>query len=276
VAVRFAIAKENGTVFDFQDARVGEGDFEDVRGKVFQACFAAPHGLGVHVPVELPDLRRDFIEEARFLHGIAELGFEDHGESSDGEIEVDPGRVPEAIGGGEGAAGDDVMDMGVILEGSAPGVEDTEESGEITADVFFIQGEFFDGLGGGLEQGRVSDPLVFANEAAQFFRDRKGKQEVMTGKLPLDLFFQPLSGLMVLTSGAMAISTGAIDPMELATFFALVDCEAADFGVTADDGIDDFAVYFRHDLGVAFEVLGAKGSEDLIDCGHGPVPPSPD
>jgi hypothetical protein len=35
-------------------------------------------------------------------------------------------------------------------------------------------------------------------------------------------------------------------------------------------------VYFRHDLGVAFEVLGAKGSEDLIDCGHGPAPPSPD
>ena len=26
----------------------------------------------------------------------------------------------------------------------------------------------------------------------------------MTGELPLDLFFQPLSGLMVLTSGAMA------------------------------------------------------------------------
>jgi hypothetical protein len=81
---------------------------------------------------------------------------------------------------------------------------------------------------------------------------------------------------MVLTSGAMAISTGAIDPMELATLLALIKGDTADFGVTADDGIDDFAVYFRHDLGVAFEVLGAKGSEDLIDCGHGPVPPSPD
>ena len=98
----------------------------------------------------------------------------------------------------------------------------------------------------------------------------------MTGELALDLFFQPLAGFMVLTSGAMAISTGAIDPMELATFFALVEGEAAGFGAAADDGLDDFAVYFRHDLGVALEVLGAKGSEDLIDGGHGPVPPLPD
>jgi hypothetical protein len=137
VAVGFAIADEDGTVLDFQDARVGDGDFEDVRGKVFEAGFAGTHGLGVDVPVDLPDLRGDFLEEASILHGIAELGLEDYGESFNGEIEVDTGGVPEAVGGGEGAAGDDVMDVGVILEGSSPGVEDPEEPREITADVVF-------------------------------------------------------------------------------------------------------------------------------------------
>jgi hypothetical protein len=122
VAVGFAIADEDGTVLDFPDARVGDGDFEDVRGEVFEACFAGTHGLRVDVPVDLPDLRRDLIEEGGFFHGIAEFGFEDHGESFYGEIEVDSGGVPEAVGGGEGAAGDDVMDVGVILEGSSPGV----------------------------------------------------------------------------------------------------------------------------------------------------------
>ena len=29
-------------------------------------------------------------------------------------------------------------------------------------------------------------------------------------------------------------------------------------------------------LGIAFQVLGAEGSEDLIDGGHGLGPPSPD
>jgi hypothetical protein len=84
--VGFAIADEDGTVLNFQDARVGDGDFEDVRGEVFEACFAGTHGLGVDVPVDLPDVRGDFIEGASILHGIAELGFEDHGESSNGEL----------------------------------------------------------------------------------------------------------------------------------------------------------------------------------------------
>ena len=184
--------------------------------------------------------------------------------------------MPEAVGGGEGAAGDDVMEMGVKLEGSSPSVKDSEETREIPTDVMFIRGDFFNSLGGGFEQGRVSHPLVFANEAAQNLWDGKGEQEMVTGELSFHLFFEPLAGLMVLTGWAMAISTGAIDPMDLAALFALIEGEAAGFGATADDGIDDFAVCVRYGLGVAFQVFRAKGSEDLIDGGHGLTPPLPD
>jgi hypothetical protein len=150
--------------------------------------------------------------------------------------------VPEAIGGREGATWDDVMDMGVIFKGSSPGVKDSEETWEIPTDVMFIQSEFFDALGGGLEQGRVRCPLVLTNESAQVLRDGKSEQEMMTGELPFDLFLQPLAGLMVLTSRAMAISTGAIDPMELATLLALIKGDTTSLGATGDDGIDDLAV----------------------------------
>lgn len=97
----------------------------------------------------------------------------------------------------------------------------------------------------------------------------------MTGELPLDLFFQPLAGFMVLTGRAMAISTGEIDLVELATFLALIKGPAIDLGATGEDGFDDFAVCFRHDLGIAFQVVGAEGSEDVIDGGHGLSPPLP-
>jgi hypothetical protein len=90
VAVRFAVANENRPVLDLQDTRIGDSHSEDVRGEVFEACFAGAYGLGVNVPVKLPDLRGDLIEETGFLHFISELGFEDDGESSDGEIEIDP------------------------------------------------------------------------------------------------------------------------------------------------------------------------------------------
>jgi hypothetical protein len=84
--------------------------------------------------------------------------------------------------------------------------------------------------------------LVFANEAAQVCWDGKREQEMVTGELPFHLFFEPLPALVVLTSGAMAISTGAMDPMELAALLALIQGDPASLGAAGDDGIEDFAV----------------------------------
>jgi len=89
VAVGFAIANEDGTVLDFHDAGIGDGNSEDVRSEVFEAGFTGTDGLGVDVPIELPDLGRDLIEEAGFFHFISGLGFKDNGESSDGKVEID-------------------------------------------------------------------------------------------------------------------------------------------------------------------------------------------
>lgn len=147
VAMRFSVAKEDRSVLDFQDTGIGDGDSEDVGGKVFKGCFAGADGLGVNVPVDLPDFRRDLVEETGLFHFIVELGFEDLGKSSDGEVEIDPGGVPEAIGGGESATWDDIMDMRVEFQGSSPGVKDAEESWEISTDVMFIRSHFFDRLG---------------------------------------------------------------------------------------------------------------------------------
>lgn len=98
VTVRFAIANENGAVLDIDDARVGDRDFEDVRGKVFEASFARRYRLAVDVPVDVPDFRGDLIEETGLGHLIAELGSKDFRERFDGEKEVDPGGMPQAIG----------------------------------------------------------------------------------------------------------------------------------------------------------------------------------
>jgi hypothetical protein len=90
VAVRFAIANEDGAVLDLEDTRIRDGDSEDVGGKVLEACLAGAYGLGIDIPVGEPDIRGDLIEEAGFFHSITELSFEDDGESLDGEIKVNP------------------------------------------------------------------------------------------------------------------------------------------------------------------------------------------
>jgi len=96
--VRFFIADEDGAFLDFEDAAIGDGNFEDIGGEVFEASRRGRDGLGVDVPVDEPDFRGDMIEEASFNHLIAELSSKDFRESYDGEIEVGSGRMPAAVG----------------------------------------------------------------------------------------------------------------------------------------------------------------------------------
>ena len=97
-AVRFAIANEHGAVLDFHDTRVGDSDFEDVGGQVFEARFARRYRLAVDVPVDVPEFSGDSIEQSGVFYLIAELGSKDFRERFDGEKEVDSGGMPRAIG----------------------------------------------------------------------------------------------------------------------------------------------------------------------------------
>ena len=164
----------------------------------------------------------------------------------------------------------------MILQGSPPGVQNAEEAGQTGADVLWIEGEFFDRISGCLEQSGVTDALVLPHQDTQRLWDRKGDQEMVTWELALDLFFEPLLGFVVLAGGAMAIAAGAIELRKLGAAIALVKRDAASFGTTRHDGIDDFAVRRGHLGGVTLEVLGSEGGKDFMDGGHDRVPPSRD
>ena len=75
--VGLAVANEDGAVLDVDDTRVGDSDFENVGSQVFEASFAGRYRLRVDVPVDVPDISRDSIQEFCLLHQIAELGLED-------------------------------------------------------------------------------------------------------------------------------------------------------------------------------------------------------
>jgi len=268
----FFVAEEDGVIFDLDDAPVGDGDLEDIGGKVFDAGCARSHCLAVDVPLGGPDLCRYPAEEVRCFHLIAEFGAEDPGECLHGHEEVDAGGVPFSVFAGAGASGDDVVDMGMVMELAAPGVKDAEESREIASDVLSIRGQFLDGLRGGGEQGGIGSPLIAADEASEVFRDGEGDHEVVSGQLSLDLSFEPLVGLVMLAVGAVAVAAGAVDAVGRAAFLALVDRRACGWGAAVHDGVDHFAVYFRHGAGVLFQVFDGVGPEDVIYGCHGRTP----
>jgi hypothetical protein len=140
-------------------------------------------------------------------------------------------------------------------------VQHTEEAWEIPTDVLLIKGELFDGVGGRLEQSRVTEALVLAHERTQLFRNRKRDQEVVTRELAGDLFFEPLLGLIVLAGGTVAIATGAKELARLSAAVALVECYPAGLGATLRDGIDDFTMAPGHGASVALKILGAEGGK---------------
>jgi hypothetical protein len=88
------------------------------------------------------------------------------------------------------------MDMGMVLQGSSPSVKDAEETRQVGADVMGIGGEFFNRFRGGLKQCGVSGALVFSDEGAQLFWDRKSDEKMVGGELALELFLKPLSGFV--------------------------------------------------------------------------------
>jgi len=153
-------------------------------------------------------------------------------------------------------------------------VQNTEEAGEIAADVFSIEGEFFDCIRGGLEQSGVSDALVLSHERAQRFWDGEGDEEVMARKLALDVSLESVLSFTVLTGGTVAIAAGNKELLWLSAAFTLVERDAASRGSTGHDGIDDFAMSFGHRGSVTLEVFGSEGSKDFTDGGHDRVPPS--
>ncbi len=58
---------------------------------------------------------------------------------------------------GQSAGGDDVVDMGMVLQLTAPGVQYAEETWKIAADEFFIGGQFFERIGEeALNSGRIA------------------------------------------------------------------------------------------------------------------------
>jgi len=270
VGAVLSILEGDGVVFHFEDAVIRDGDFEDVGGEVLERGVAFTDGLGVNVPVQRPHLGVDLLKESGFFHGVTELGAVDGGEGFDRDVEVLRGGEPAGAIPARAAARDDVVDVGMILELTAPGLEHAEEACQIGADKAVVFGQQLQGLGGGLKQGVVGGFCVGADEVPQLLRHGKSDQEIVCGEASGHLLGEPLLGFMVLAVGAVPIAAGALDEMALVAGSAEVEGKAELTASAVGDGLDDFSVFVGDALAVALEVLGCELREDLFDGAHAP------
>src|SRR5712692_3595117 len=113
----------------------------------------------MHHPSLLPDFAGQAAQGWRMmlLKGLVKEVAKMVAQGIDRQEEFSVGRQPLALIQAQSAAGRQVMNMGMINEGAAPGVEDTEQ-GEGAAEVFGIGRQILQGLSAGLKQKVIPGP----------------------------------------------------------------------------------------------------------------------
>jgi len=152
-ALWLLIAERHPAVLHFDDTAVGDGHAEDIRGEVFNTRLRIPDRLTVDVPVLLPCFGRDMLQESGLPHPVAELGAKDGRKSQDRQIEGRIRRMPATIPGRKRSAGNDVVDMGMVLQLPSPGMQHAEETRQITANELRVLGQHLHRLRRSGEQG---------------------------------------------------------------------------------------------------------------------------
>lgn len=159
----------------------------------------------------------------------------------------------------------------MVLELSAPGVQDTGKAGESGTDETLVFGEALKSRRRGLEQGLVGESLMGTDKGPQGLRDGKSDEEVRSGKLCVEMVLKPLLGFMVLTLGAVAVATGVIDAVLSPAALTLIEAVSIVAALAVLDGTDDLSVGERQ-MGVALQVLWGEGLEDIAQGDHGRSP----
>src|SRR5688500_13967330 len=111
-------------VLQTEQTVVGDGDLADIRSEGGESGRAMVMGLTVDVPGDGPDLRVDVLEQAGLAPRVFKERAGDGGERFHGHQEVGAGGAPGRAVRGEAPTGHNVMDVGVGLELSTPGMQD--------------------------------------------------------------------------------------------------------------------------------------------------------
>jgi hypothetical protein len=83
----------------------------------------------------------------------------------------------------------------------------------------------------------------------------------------VEVVLEPLLGFMLLTLGRVAVAPGMLDTVVSPTAGTLLETVTVMATAALVDGAEDLAVGERQ-LGVALQVLGREGDEDVAEGGH--------
>ena len=164
----------------------------------------------------------------------------------------------------QAAAGNDDVDMRMMGQRRAPGVEDGGQA-DARAQMLRIGGDGGQRLGGGPEQEVVDGGLVLERDGAD--RSRQGEDDVIVGdrqQLRLAVC-EPLPRRRGLTLRAVAVAAGIVGDPFVRAVLAALDVSAERGGATGLDRRHDLQLGEAHVTGVGLAPRRPMGAKDVGD-----------
>jgi hypothetical protein len=210
----------HGAVREGDEAALGDGDPDNRGGEVCAGCGPVRVGLPRDLPVGMPDLGIDGVEQTGIGHIVLQDGVGDGREGVHGDQEVVSGREPRGTVPGEAATRDDGVEVRVRRELPAPGMQDPGQARAIGADATRICGEACAGRCGGGDQGLRGWAWMGAEEGSSGLRDGGGDEAMRSGGPLVQRGLEPALRCLVLPLGAGAVAAGMVDTVRSATAWA--------------------------------------------------------
>ncbi len=275
---KVTLSLERAISLEFEMATMG------VCAEIAQHMFRPAEGsLGVDDPVVTEQHAQPGSEGARLgqrqqaavelefpsLEGVAqsgdELAAEDAAEHTDGQEEGTPGGDPAGVIRSEAAGGNDAVDMRMKLQALIPTVEHAEEA-DLGAEVSPIAGDLQQGLGAGVKEQVVDEPLVLQCQRCQFTRQSEHSMDVASGQqFPLARL-EPASARVALAAWAVPVSARVVgDGGRMSAAGATVAMSAQRGGATACYGQQHFSVLPVDPLAA---VINERLSSTANNIGH--------
>lgn len=159
------------------------------------------------------------------------------------------------------------MDMGVIIHGPGPGMQDGEDAYR-SADVAGIFGELDQGLSCGMHEDAVDVRLMASSEVMELVGQREDEVEVRYSKDLRLPFGKPRFCARAVAFGTGAVETGMIGVVNGSAGFTHIDLSTQILSPARDDVLYGFSMPRRHSISESVEISLAVQTEDVGHLEH--------
>ena len=195
-------------------------------------------------------------------------------EHADGKEEAGPAGDPALSVERDAAARHDDVDMRVMGQRRAPGVQHGGEA-DAGAKVLRVGGDGDERLGRGLEQEVVDDRLVLVGDVGDRRRQRED-DVIVRHRQQLGLALgEPFLGRRALALGAVAVAAGVVGDERVRALLAARDMPAESGRAAVLDGRHDLQLAEAHMTGIGSAPCRPMGAEDIRDLERADAAGSP-